>query len=124
MGMHNVTALPLVAHLHVFDVIFLLRNYPVLFTPNDRVLLQSFADQAAIAVFNARLYGQISYEKQRLDALLDSAADGILILNADHTIERCNLAFEKVYGEPREKIVGRDHAEIIRWIQGPQGKTL
>jgi K+-sensing histidine kinase KdpD len=124
MGLLNGTALPLAAHEQVIGVIFIFRNYPDLFTPNDRVLLQSFADQAAIAVFNARLYGQVSYEKQRLDALLNSAADGILILQADHTIERCNLAFEKLYGEPRDQIVGKDHAEIIRWAQDPQGRTL
>jgi len=124
MGLLNGTALPLAAHEQVIGVIFIFRNYPDLFTPNDRVLLQSFADQAAIAVFNARLYGQVSYEKQRLDALLNSAADGILILQADHTIERCNLAFEKLFGEPRDQIVGKDHAEIIRWAQDPQGRTL
>jgi signal transduction histidine kinase len=124
MGLLNGTALPLAAHEQVIGVIFIFRNYTELFTPNDRVLLQSFADQAAIAVYNARLYGQVSYEKQRLDALLDSAADGILILNADHTIERCNLAFQKLYGEPREQIVGKDHAEIIRWARNPQDRTL
>ncbi len=124
MGILNGTGLPLAAHGQVIGVIFIFRNYPDLFTPNDRVLLQSFADQAAIAVYNARLYGQISYEKQRLDALLDSAADGILILNADHTVERCNLSFEKLFGEPREQIVGKNHSEIILWEKGPQGKTL
>src|SRR4030095_10484845 len=124
MGLLNGTGLPLAAHGQVIGVIFIFRNYNELFTPNDRVLLQSFADKAAIAVYNARLYGQVSYEKQRLDALLDSAADGILILNADHTIERCNLAFQKLYGEPREQMVGKDHAEIIRWAQNPTGRTL
>jgi len=124
MGLLNGTALPLAAHGQVIGVIFIFRNYPDLFTPNDRILLQSFADQAAIAVYNARLYGQISYEKQRLDALLDSAADGILILNADHTVERCNLSFEKMFGEPREQIVGRHHSDVIHWMQNPQGKTL
>src|SRR5690242_12167102 len=124
MGLLNGTALPLAAHGQVIGVIFIFRNYTEGFTPNDRVLLQSFADQAAIAVYNARLYGQVSYEKQRLDALLDSAADGILILNADHTIERCNLAFQRLYGEPREQIVGRDHNDLIRWVHNPQGRTL
>jgi len=124
MGILNGTGLPLAAHGQVIGVIFIFRNYPDLFTPNDRILLQSFADQAAIAVFNARLYGQISYEKQRLDALLDSAADGILILNADHTVERCNLSFEKLFGEPRDQIVGKNHSEIIDWAKDPQGKTL
>lgn len=124
MGLLNGTALPLAAHGQVIGVIFIFRNYLGLFTQNDRMLLQSFADQAAIAVFNARLYGQVSYEKQRLDALLDSAADGILILNADHTIERCNVSFEKLFGKPRDQIIGKHHEEIIRWDGNPQGKTL
>ncbi len=124
MGLLNGTGLPLAAHGQVIGVIFIFRNYPDLFTPNDRVLLQSFADQAAVAVFNAQLYGQISYEKQRLDALLDSAADGILILNADHTVERVNTAFEKMFGQSREEIKGKTHDEIIRWAHEPQGTTL
>jgi signal transduction histidine kinase len=124
LGLLNGTGLPLAAHGQVIGVIFIFRNYPDMFTPNDRVLLQSFADQAAVAVFNAKLYGQVSYEKQRVEALLDSAADGILILNADHTVERCNAAFEKLFGKHREEIVGRHHDEIIQWAGEPQGTTL
>jgi signal transduction histidine kinase len=124
MGLLNGTALPLAAHGQVIGVIFIFRNYPDLFTPNDRVLLQSFADQAAIAVFNARLYGQVSYEKQRLDALLDSAADGILILNADLTIERVNDAFERIYGKTNDELVQASHEDVIKWANPPQGHTL
>ncbi len=124
MGLLNGTGLPLVAQGNVIGVIFIFRNYADLFTPNDRALLQAFADQAAIAVFNAQLYGQVSYEKQRLDALLDSAADGILILDANLVVERCNAAFEKMYGVSREQIVGKRHEEIIRWKKEPQGATL
>lgn len=124
MGLLNGTALPLAAHGQVIGVIFIFRNYPDLFTPNDRVLLQSFADQAAIAVFNARLYGQVSYEKQRLDALLDSAADGILILNADLTIERVNDAFELIYGKTHDELANLHHDDILRWASPPQGSTL
>jgi len=124
MGLLNGVGLPLIAHTQVIGVIFIFRNYPDLFSANDKTLLRSFADQAAIAVFNARLYGQVSYEKQRLDALLDSAADGILILNADHTIERSNPAFERLYGLPGDQIAGKKHTEIIRWAREPQGTQL
>jgi PAS domain S-box-containing protein len=124
MGLLNGVGIPLAAHGQVIGVTFIFRNYPELFTPNDRLLLQSFADQAAIAVHNAQLYGQVRYEKQRLDALLDSAADGILILRNDHTIERCNIAFEKLYGRPRHEIHGRAHSELIRWARRPEGLTL
>ncbi len=124
MGLLNGTALPLAAQGQVIGMIFIFRSYPDLFTPNDRVLLQSFADQAAIAVFNARLYGQVSYEKQRLDALLDSAADGILILNADLTIERVNDAFERMYGKTNDELVNLAHDDVLRWSNPPQGSTL
>ena len=124
MGLLNGTALALVAHRQVIGVIFIFRNYEGGFTPNDRVILQSFADQAAIAVYNAQLYGQVSYEKQRLDALLDSAADGIIILNADLTIERVNDAFERIYGKTHDELVNMPHNDVIRWDGDPQGSTL
>lgn len=124
MGLLNGTGLRLATHGQVIGVIFIFRNYPDLFTQNDSRLLQSFADQAAIAVFNAQLYGQISYEKQRLDALLDSAADGILILNADLSVERVNDAFERIYAKTHDELVSGSHDEIIRWVGEPQGATL
>jgi signal transduction histidine kinase len=124
MGLLNGVGLPLVAHEQVIGEIFIFRNYPDLFSTNDKTLLRSFADQAAVAVFNAQLYGEVSYEKKRLDALLNAAADGILILNADHSIESCNTAFEKLYRKPRTEIIGKSHEEIIKWVQPPQGMTL
>jgi len=124
MGLLNGVGLPLAAHSQVIGFIFIFRNYPDLFSSNDKQLLQSFADQAAIAVFNAQLYGQVSYEKQRLDALIDSAADGILILNPDHSIERVNNAFERLYGKPDSELRGLKHEEIIRWEKKPKTPTL
>jgi signal transduction histidine kinase len=124
MGLLNGVGIPLAAHGQTIGVIFIFRSYPDLFSSNDKLLLQSFADQAAIAVFNAQLYRQVSFEKQRLDALLDSAADGILILNADHSIERCNIAFEKLYGRPRSEIQGKTHSGIICWARRPDGQTI
>jgi len=124
MGLLNGVGLPLVTHGQVIGVIFIFRGYPDVFSRNDTLLLQSFADQAAIAIFNAQLYTQLRYEKQRLDALLDSAADGILILTTEHVIERCNAVFERMWGTPRKEIQGHQHAEIIRWARQPEGLTL
>jgi len=123
-GLLNGVGLPLLTHKQVLGVIFIFRSYPDRFSTNDKLLLQSFADQAAIAIFNAQLYTQIRYENQRLDALIDSAADGILILTADQVIERVNAAFERMAGMPGDKIQGKSHDEIIRWANPPEGLTL
>ncbi len=123
-GLLNGTALPLVTHNQVIGVIFIFRSYDDSFSFNDNQVLQTFADQAAIAVFNARLYSQVIIEKQRLDAIIDSAADGILILNPDHSIERVNDAFERIYGQTDDQLRGVQHDEVIQWVKKPDGITL
>lgn len=116
--------LPLVSRKRVVGLIFVFRGYQGGFSANDRALLQSFADQAAIAVQNAQLYTQVTREKRRLDALLDSAPDGILIMNSDHKIERCNLAFARLYRRDVDQIKGKNHEEIINWAARRQGRSL
>ncbi|MDZ4159768.1 MAG: histidine kinase dimerization/phospho-acceptor domain-containing protein, partial [Anaerolineaceae bacterium] len=124
MGKLNGVGLPLAAREWIVGVIYIFRNYPSVFSADDRNLLSSFASQAAIAVQNAQLYTQISREKQRMSALLDSAADGILILAPDNKIEHSNPAFAKIVQKPAFKIQGVMHEEVIRWAATPTGMTL
>jgi len=124
LGLLTGVGLPLIARRKVVGMIFVFRSYLSMFSTADRSLLKSFADQAAIAVSNARLYTQVSHEKQRLDALLDSAADGILILAPDHTIERFNPAFERMITISGKELLGRNHEEALRWADRPTGPTL
>jgi PAS domain S-box-containing protein len=116
--------LPLVVHTRMIGVIFIFRSYSGVFSANDRTLLQAFADQAAIAVQNALLYTQVSLEKQRMDALLDTVADGILILKSDHTVERCNPAFKRMFGVKSDQVIGIPHESVIQWRNRVHGITL
>ncbi len=50
-----------------------------------------------------------------MSALLDSVADGILILKSNHVIERVNPAFARMVGISMDEMVGRNHDEIIRF---------
>ena len=54
----------------------------------------------------------------------NSAADGILILAADHTIERSTPALAHMLGVTVEGLRGRQHEEVIRWLQRKDGPTL
>ncbi len=124
MGKMSAVGLPLIAQSEVIGFIYIFRNYRGTFSANDRSLLSSFANQAAIAVRNARLYTAVNMEKQRIDGMLDSAADGILILNPDHSIERTNAAFARMYGLSQEELQSLSHEETIRWVKEPHGITL
>jgi len=124
MNLLTGVGLPLISEKRVIGLIFVFRGYQGSFSQNDRAILQSFADQAAIAVKNAQLYTQVSREKSRLDALLDSVADGILIMSVDHTIEKCNQAFARILKTEVKDIEGKTHEDIIDLGYQQQGKSL
>ncbi|MRR29954.1 GAF domain-containing protein, partial [bacterium] len=115
--------LPLITGQRVLGAIFVFREYSG-FSSDDKSLLSSFANQAAIAVKNAQLYAQVEYDRKRVTALLDSAADGILILTSDLTVERANPAFSFMIGAPVQDIIAKNHDEIIQWAKKPHDMTL
>lgn len=124
LGLLTGVGLPLIARKKVVGMLFIFRGYAGSFSSNDYTVLSSFANQAAIAVQNAQLYSQVNQEKVRLSALLDSLADGILILDWHNQVERCNPAFTRIVGLTDEMIVGKQHEQVIQWAQPPQGSTL
>ncbi len=124
LGLLEGVGLPLIVRDQVIGLIFIFRSYFGGFSETDQALLQSFADQAAIAVRNAQLYTQIRREKQRMDALLDTVPDGILIMSSDHHIERCNPAFARMLGVKVADVVGRSHNEVLRLSRIEHGQTL
>lgn len=124
LGLLQGVGLPMIVRNEVVGLIFIFRSYASAFTANDRALLSSFAIQAAIAVQNAKLYQQVSWEKRRLDAVLDGYANGILLLTPSHRIERFNRAMIKLTGWTPAEAIGRDHDEVIRWARREPGPTL
>jgi PAS domain S-box-containing protein len=84
-------------------------------------VLQSFADQAAIAVNNAQLYAHIDHERKRLAAILENSADGVMILDANRRIQGFNRALERITGWTAVDAVGRDQDEVITWKRIEKG---
>jgi PAS domain S-box-containing protein len=124
LGLLSGVWLPLTIQDRVVGVIFIFRTMPSTFDPQDRLLLQSFADQAAVAVNNAQVYRQSQRERQRMGAILDSVADGMLILAPDHKVERCNPAFAAMFGLPQEYVHGREHDQVLQFKRIDRGMTL
>lgn len=108
-------AMPLVFAQDPVGLLIVFRSYQTTITPDDLNTLQSFADQAAIAVHNAQLYGHINQERQRLEAIVNNSGDGVFILNADLTFQQANIAFERMTGWRKEDVIGRPKHEVIDW---------
>ncbi|MGH2607362.1 MAG: ATP-binding protein [Anaerolineales bacterium] len=124
LGLLTGVGLPMIVRGEVVGMIFVFRSYRGMFSAQDRAQLQAFADQAAVAVHNARLYTQVAQEKHRLDAVLESSADGILILDPAFRLVRMNPACGRLIGRSQEEAQGARHDEIVRWKTRQPGLTL
>jgi len=108
-------ALPLVMGGEPMGLLIVFRAYRGNATPDDVQVLQSFADQAAIAVYNAQLYAGIDHERRRLAAILQNSADGVMILNDEQHIVSFNRALERMTAWAAEDAVGLHVSNVIHW---------
>ncbi|MFO7740808.1 MAG: ATP-binding protein [Anaerolineae bacterium] len=124
LRLEQVVALPMSIRDELIGVLYVFRAYGSQFTANDRQVLASFADQAAIAVYNAQLYERVSQEKRRLDAILEYSADGVLILDSAQRIRVFNRALSRLTGWSAPEVLGRHHDEVIRWAHLETNRDL
>ncbi|GIK64110.1 MAG: histidine kinase [Chloroflexota bacterium] len=123
-NLQQIVYLPMRISGEMLGIIYVFRPYPGNPSHDDHMILQSFADQAAIAVHNAGLYQAIIAEKQRLAAILDGSGDGVIILDADHRVMRINATLSRMIGWMPEYALGRLHEDIIRWAKPEPTVTL
>jgi PAS domain S-box-containing protein len=124
LTLRQMIALPLTLRDTPVGVIYVFRAaLNVAFSADDRQVLQEFADQAAIAVSNARLYQSVLREKQRLDATIEQSADGVMIIDSRWRITTFNKAMEQLTGWSREEAIGRPCAEVLG-IENGQGVNI
>jgi len=125
LGFWQVVSLPLKVEGDEFlGALYVFRVRGGEFSRNDRQVLQSFADQAAIAVNNARLYEQLSQEKSRLNAILEFSADGVVIMDGAHRIQMFNRAMSNLIGVPASEAIGQKFEDVLVLRNKRAGTTL
>ena len=84
-----------------------------LFTRSDLDLLAGFANQAAVAIENARLFdsvrrtlAEVTELKDLMDNVFASIASGVLTANIDERVILCNRAAETILGRESSILVG------------------
>ncbi len=83
------------------------------FTERERALLAAFANQAAVALENARLFESVRHSlievtdlKNFMEDVLASMATGVLTTDLDEKITLVNQAAERILGETRHQLLG------------------
>ena len=83
------------------------------FGEGDLELMSIFASQAAVIVQNTRLYENAINDAQQLEALINGASDGIVIVDDRGAIVRFNRAMREMTGLLTEKVIGLDCDEVL-----------
>lgn len=115
LSINQTLVLPMQKGETILGMIYVFQDEKYIFGDDAPKLLQAFADQAAIAVKNARLYEEVNSEKRRLDAILENSADGVMILDPNLTIQVFNRALSNMTGKKACGAIGRQHDDLIRW---------
>jgi PAS domain S-box-containing protein len=121
--MRQVVALPMEIGEDVIGYIFIFRSRGAAFSNNDRQVLGAFADQAAIAVQNARLYQQVNAERERLNAIIENSGDGVMMINPYRIIQTWNKTLANMTGISAEAAIGRPCYEVLN-LRTKQGVSV
>jgi PAS domain S-box-containing protein len=91
-----------------------------IFGDTDRDLLAAFANQAAVAIENARLFHQIRDQlanitemKNLQDNVFGSIASGVITIDTADRISLYNRAAEQMLGFPGEQALERDYRSLL-----------
>ena len=77
------------------------------FGPDDERLLTTLARQAAVALEQARLVESLIAETRRVEAIIQSMADGLIMFDRAGRITAINPALERMLGVPGERVIGQ-----------------
>ena len=91
-----------------------------LFTQKQLDLLSDFANQAAVAIENARLFDRVRHTlaevtelKNLTDNIFASITSGVLTLDSEKRVVMCNRAAEEIVGIESSKLVGLSLPETL-----------
>ncbi len=95
------------------------------FSAEDREVLTAFANQAAVALENARLFdsvrrtlAEVTELKNLLDNVFASIASGVITADVEDKISLCNQAAERILGRAAGEIVGKPLHEVLAPLGG------
>lgn len=120
-NLHSILCVPLVVKDEITGVIYADNRIRAgIFTQTELDLLYTFANQAAVAIENARLFESVSRTlaevtglKNLMDNVFASIASGVITADVGDRITLCNNATESILGRPSSELIGSNLKEIL-----------
>ena len=100
----SVVVVPMFGRYHLLGVLLLGNEQVGYFKLEHLLLLQAICSQASIAIENAQLYETMAHERQHLAAVLQNAADAILLFDAENRLSMVNPAGQKLFTDYEMRI--------------------
>ena len=109
----SLASFPLMIENRTIGVINLNSPHPNAFGAETQRIMHIIAGQIAVAVENARLYGEVRKTKEYLENLVEKAGDAIFTLDRAHRIVSWNKGAETIFNLDRQGVVGKTLYEMV-----------
>ncbi len=117
MGYRSLLGIPLLREDALLGVFAISRTRLEAFTDKEIELATTFADQAVIAIENARLFEELHERQAELRVTFDNMGDGVAMFGADKRLAAWNRNFQAMLDLPEALLINRpSFAELFRYL--------
>ena len=116
-GYRTTLGIPLLREDTLIGVFSITRTRVEAFTEKEIELASTFADQAVIAIENARLFDELRERQAELRVTFDNMGDGVVMFDAAARLTAWNRNFQEMLDLPDAFLAGRpSYAEYFRYL--------
>jgi len=112
-GYRSLAAAPLVREDRVLGGLVVRRRQPGELPEEVVALLQTFADQSAVAIHNARLFDEVQRQKRYFEALVEASPVAIATLDGGGRVVSWNAGAERLFGWTSTEALGRELDDLV-----------